>query len=123
MSEQLKNSMTGLRPSMLSLSITSKSALYAAYMPFLKRGGIFLPTNKPYQLGDEVFLLLQLLDDPTKQAIAGKVVWITPGGGTTGKQQGIGIEFGEDETSQALRSKIDTIVGPYLASPRPTHTL
>ena len=35
------------RPSVLSLNINSKSALYAAYMSFLTNGGIFVPTPKP----------------------------------------------------------------------------
>ena len=51
------------RPSVLSLNINSKSALYAAYMPFLRFGGIFIPTTRSYSLGDEVFMLLALMDD------------------------------------------------------------
>ena len=66
------------RPSVLSLAIKEKSALYAAYMPFLTNGGIFVPTNKAYQLGDEIYLILSLMDDPSKYPIAGKVAWITP---------------------------------------------
>ena len=60
------------RPAVLSLSIKEKAALYAAFMPFVKSGGIFVPTNRPYQLGDEVYLILTLLDDPTKIPVAGK---------------------------------------------------
>ena len=52
------------RPSVLSLPIKEKSALYAAYMPFLTNGGIFVPTNKSYKLGDEIYLILSLMDDP-----------------------------------------------------------
>ena len=65
---------------MLSLNIREKAALYAAYMPFLKGGGIFIPTNRQYQLGEEVFMLLSLMDDPQRIAVQGKVVWITPDG-------------------------------------------
>ena len=36
----------------LSLNIKDKSALYAAYMPYVKNGGLFIPTNKQYSLGD-----------------------------------------------------------------------
>ena len=43
------------RQGILSLTIKDKSALYAAYMPFIKGGGLFIPTKKEYQLGDEVF--------------------------------------------------------------------
>ncbi len=70
----------GNRPAVLSLAIKEKAALYAAYMPFLRNGGIFVPTNRPYQLGDEVYLILTLMDDPTKLPVAGKVVWISPAG-------------------------------------------
>ena len=34
------------RQGILSLTIKDKSALYAAYMPFIKNGGLFIPTNK-----------------------------------------------------------------------------
>ena len=40
--------------------------LYAAYMPFIKNGGLFIPTNKSYKLGDEVFMLLNLMDERKK---------------------------------------------------------
>ena len=73
------------RPSVLSLNINSKSALYAAYMSFLTNGGIFVPTPRPYKIGDEVFMLLQLMDDPTRHPVAGTVAWITPHGAQGGK--------------------------------------
>ena len=49
------------RPGMLSLSIKDKASLYASYMPYVKNGGLFIPTNKVYTLGDEVFMLLTLM--------------------------------------------------------------
>ena len=111
------------RPSVLSLNINSKSALYAAYMPFLKRGGIFVPTTKPYQLGDEVFMLLSLMDEPGKLPIAGTVVWITPAGAQGNKTQGIGVQFSDDESGQAARHKIENLLGSHLSASRPTHTV
>ncbi|MDO6806500.1 PilZ domain-containing protein, partial [Wenyingzhuangia sp. 1_MG-2023] len=66
------------RSGILTLTIKDKAVLYGAYMPFLKEGGLFIPTNRSYKLGDEVFLLLKLMDDPEKLPVAGKVVWITP---------------------------------------------
>lgn len=48
----------GPRNGILSLTIKDKSVLYAAYMPFIRNGGLFIPTNKNYKLGDEVFMLL-----------------------------------------------------------------
>ena len=57
------------RPSVLSLNINSKSALYAAYLSFLTNGGIFVPTPKPYKIGDEVFMLLQLMDEERPRVV------------------------------------------------------
>ncbi len=111
------------RPSVLSLAIKEKAALYAAYMPFLKNGGIFLPTQKPYALGDEIYLILALMDDPNKYPIAGKVAWITPAGANNNKAQGIGVHFPDDESGQKARLRIEEILGAALRSSRATHTL
>jgi type IV pilus assembly protein PilZ len=46
----------GARQGILSLTIKDKNALYAAYLQFVKNGGLFIPTTKGYQLGDEVFM-------------------------------------------------------------------
>ena len=108
---------------MLSLAIKEKAALYAAYMPFLKHGGMFVPTQKPYKIGDEIYLLLTLMDDPNKYAIAGKVVWITPAGAANNKTQGIGVHFPDDETGTRTRLRIEEILGAALRSSRATHTL
>lgn len=113
----------GARPSVLSLNISSKSALYAAYMPFLVNGGIFVPTPKTYTLGDEVFVLLQLLDDPTKHPVAATVAWITPAGAQGGKTRGVGLHFSSDEAGKSLRSRIETILAGMIGSNRPSHTL
>jgi type IV pilus assembly protein PilZ len=111
------------RPGVLSLNIREKAALYAAYMPFLKGGGIFIPTSRTYALGEEVFMLLSLMDDPNRIAVQGKVVWITPEGVQGSRTQGIGVQFTLDETGASARATIERILGESLASSRPTHTL
>jgi type IV pilus assembly protein PilZ len=113
----------GAKPSVLSLNINSKSALYAAYMPFLKRGGLFVPTSRSYALGDEIFMLLTLMDEPSRLPVAGSVVWITPDGSQGNKTQGIGVQFSGDESGQLVRQKIESILGGHLSSSRGTHTL
>ncbi|MGH8751949.1 MAG: PilZ domain-containing protein, partial [Burkholderiales bacterium] len=110
------------RPGVLSLNIREKSALYAAYMPSLKNGGIFIPTNKPYRIGDDVFMLLTLLEENNKLPVTGKVVWVTPAGAQGNKTQGIGVQFNSDESGIAARTKIEGVLGAYLQSSRPTHT-
>ncbi len=111
------------RPGVLSLNIRERAALYAAYMPFLKGGGIFIPTSRSYAIGEEVFMLLSLMDDPNRIAVQGKVVWITPEGVQGNRTQGIGVQFTQDETGAAARQTIEKILGETLSSSRPTHTL
>jgi type IV pilus assembly protein PilZ len=119
----MPNGAGGGRPAVLSLSIKEKAALYAAYMPYLKNGGIFVPTNRPYNIGDEVYLILTLLDDPTRLPVAGKVVWISPSGGGASKTPGIGVHFPADESGIMARRRIEDALGAALRSSRPTHTI
>lgn len=112
----------GGRPAVLSLAIKEKAALYAAYMPYLRNGGIFVPTSRTYSLGDEVYLILTLMDDPTKIPVAGKVVWVTPASGSQ-RQPGIGVHFPGDESGATAKKRIEDLLGSALKSARPTHTV
>jgi type IV pilus assembly protein PilZ len=112
----------GVRPSVISLAIREKAALYAAYMPFLQGGGLFVPTSRVANLGDDLYLILTLVDDATKFAVPGKVVWITPHG-STGRQQGLGIQFARNDAGEQVRAKIEELIGGALKSSRPTHTV
>lgn len=111
------------RSAVLSLNINSKSALYAAYMPMLKNGGIFIPTTRVYTVGDEVSMLLTLMDDPSKLALVGTVAWVTPAGAQNSKAQGIGVHFRNDPNGIEARKKIEGLLGGVLNSSRPTHTM
>lgn len=112
-----------VRPGVLSLSIKEKSALFAAYMPFIKGGGLFIPTNKSYKMGEEVFMLLTLMDDPARLPVSGKVVWLTPSGAHGGRTQGVGVQFAFNESGKAAQNKIEGFLGGSLKSVRPTHTM
>jgi len=110
------------KPGVLSLTIKDKNALYAAYMPFVKNGGLFIPTARKYKLGEEVFMLLSLMGGNDKIPVAGRVVWITPPGAQGQKHAGVGIQFNQKDSGPA-RNKIETLLGGALKSSRPTHTL
>ena len=110
------------RQGILSLTIRDKSALYAAYMPFVNGGGLFIPTKKNYRLGEEVFMLLTLMEETEKIPVAGKIVWITPQGAQGNRAAGIGVQFSEQDDG-AARNKIETYLAGTLESERPTHTL
>ena len=112
----------GGRPSVLSLNIREKNALYAAYMPQLKNGGIFIPTARTHRLGDEVFMLVSLPDETGKIPISGKVVWITPTDAQGKRAQGVGIQFSADEAGQLAKKKIEGLLAGMLDSSKITHT-
>ena len=105
----------------LSLTIKDRTVLYAAYMPFLRNGGLFIPTNKRFALGEEVFVLLALMDEAEKIPINGTVVWVTPKGAQGNRQAGIGVQF--SEAGFAAATKIEEHLGTGLVSDRPTHTM
>ena len=109
------------RNGILSLTIRDKAVLYSAYMPFLENGGLFVPTNKAYTVGDEVFMLLTLMDEPEKIPIAGRVVWVTPRAAQGNRTAGIGVQFSEQDA--AANTRIENHLAGSLGSDRPTHTM
>jgi type IV pilus assembly protein PilZ len=111
------------RQGILSLAIKDKNSLYNAYMPFIKGGGIFVPTVKRYNIGDEVFILLTLLDDKDRLPVAGRVCWITPPGAQGNRTAGIGVQFNESAEGEQVRGKIETILAGVLSADKPTHTM
>jgi type IV pilus assembly protein PilZ len=110
------------RPGMLSLSIKDKASLYAAYMPYVTNGGLFIPTTKQYDLGDEVFMLLTLMEDNERLPVAGKIIWITPQGAQGNRSAGIGVQFSFQDKG-ATRNKIETHLAGAMKSDRITHTM
>lgn len=106
----------------LSFAIADTAQLYAQYMSFVENGGLFVPTPKPYKIGDEVFMLITLLDEAEKLPVAGKVVWITPNGAQGNRRAGIGVQFNGQDDGLA-KNKIETYLAGALESDRTTHTM
>ena len=111
------------RPSVVQLAIKEKGALYAAYIPLFTEGGMFIPTTRDYQLGEDIYVLLTLPEDTQRYPIAGRVAWVTPAKAQGGRTQGVGIRFPADEKSKQLKHKIEEILGSALASDKPTQTI
>ncbi|HZW75783.1 MAG TPA: PilZ domain-containing protein [Caldimonas sp.] len=111
------------RPSVIQLVFRERGALYAAYMPMFSEGGIFVPTTRDYRLGEDIYLLLSLPDDPQRYPVAGKVGWITPANASGGRTQGVGVRFPNDEKSRALRARIEEALGTTISSVKPTQTI
>lgn len=105
---------------LMSLTIRDVKGLHQAYMPFIKGGGLFIPTIKKFRLGDDLFLRLTLMDEPDVLPISGKVVWITPSGAQGGKVAGVGIQI--NDPTDALRNKFETLLAGANTA-LPSHTL
>lgn len=116
MAEQ-KNQSQGV----LSFALKDKNALYVSYMPFVINGGIFIPTTREYEMGQEVFLLLNLMTEVERFPINGKVIWKTPVGSDGYRSAGIGVQFGAEDV--AVKNKIETYLAGTLESERPTYTM
>jgi type IV pilus assembly protein PilZ len=110
------------KPGLLTLTIKDKSALYLAYMPFVKNGGLFIPTNSNYRLGDEVFMLLNLMGEDEKLPVAGRVIWVTPKGAQGKRTAGIGVQFSEQDRGQTQK-KIENYLAGALSGDKATHTM
>lgn len=106
----------------LSLSIKDKNSLYMAYMPFVKNGGLFVPTQKPYRIGDEVFMLLSLMEEKERMPVAGRIIWVTPPRAQGNRTPGIGVQF-DPKDGGATRNKIEGLLAGSLQADRPTHTM
>jgi type IV pilus assembly protein PilZ len=111
------------RPSVIQLAIKEKSALYAAYIPLFGTGGLFIPTSRDYQLGDPVYVLISLPDDPQRYPVAGKVAWVTPAKAVSNRIQGVGVLFPDDEKARALKLKMEALLVGMLTSERSTQTI
>ena len=123
MSTSQLSGLSGPRPSVIQLAIREKAALYAAYIPMFAEGGIFIPSDRDYRLGDDVYVLITLPEDHQRYPVAGKVAWITPARASGNRTQGVGVRFPNDEKSVQLKARIEQILGSALGSDRPTQTI
>jgi type IV pilus assembly protein PilZ len=111
------------KPRVLQLAIKEKPALYASYIPFFAEGGIFVPTPHDYRLGEGVYLLLTIVDDPQRYPVEGKVAWINPANAANHRPQGIGVRFPADDKAKQLKVRIEELLGAAEASNKPTNTI
>ena len=107
----------------LSLTINDRQALYRSYMPFISGGGLFVPSTKKFSLGDEVFLLLTVMEFEERLPIPGKVVWITPQGASGNRKAGIGVQFAETQDGAHARTVIESHLATQLKSNKSTYTM
>lgn len=108
--------------SAIPLRFKNLDQLYKSYMPFLKNGGLFIPTRKRYLMGQELTMKVQLPEDNESLSVAGIVSWVNTENAMGHKKQGVGVEF-TDGNGIALRAKIDALLSDKQDSEMSTYTL
>ena len=105
----------------LSVEIKTEDALYEHYMPFVQGGGVFVPTKKNYELGDDIFFLLSIYLRPEPIPMTGKVVWVTHKGSASFKQEGVGVQLSPEQ--EDLKVDIEQALPGTVHSHKPTLTM
>lgn len=72
-----------VKPSnIVRVDIDDADGLYAAYMPFITNGGLFVHADRlahmNCDLGTDIYLLLQLKAENERLPVHGRVVWLSP---------------------------------------------
>ena len=91
---------------LVTLAINDVHQLQSWYMPFITNGGLFLQGNHDYQLGDQFFLLLDLLDEIEQIPVAVKVIWVAASGVKNPHKPGVGVQF--TDADNVAKDKIET---------------
>ncbi|WP_440904009.1 PilZ domain-containing protein [Catenovulum sp. SX2] len=105
----------------LVLEFNNVHALYKCYMSFIKEGGLFVVTNRKYEMGHSLALNVLLPNAIEPIVVTGRVCWVTPPASHSSAPQGVGVAFIDDK--HQLKDRIETILGPMLNSAEPTYTL
>ena len=51
---------------MMALQLKDPTLLYNCYMPFLEHGGLFVPTEDVFSLGEDILLAVEIADYPKR---------------------------------------------------------
>lgn len=113
----------GGRQSILNVALADDGALYNAYMPFIKGGGLFAQTPHRLPLGQPVFMMVTLPGSAEKMPVSGKVCWLTPVGAQGNRPAGVGVQFDDTPEGSQLKNKIESLLAGRLESDKATFTM
>lgn len=108
------------RHDVLNVRIEDDASLQSAYMPFVTGGGLFIPAEGEFNLGEEIFVLLELSEVKDPLPIAGKVIWVTPESASREWMRGVGLQFSQDD--QGVKELIESrlALGDFVENPSAT---
>lgn len=110
---------------MMSLRLESKPIIYASYMSFLEHGGVFIPSNDKFSMGEEILLVLELAGPgkTEKLFIKSNVCWINANPSASGRPKGIGVAFSGDDSGVKAKTIIEELLSGLLHIDRATYTM
>ena len=114
---------TDLPGKLLNLTIPDKTELYRSYLSFFKHGGLFVPTEDRFNMGEEVLLVVNLPEHNEPKYLRTQVGWINRTASATGQAKGIGLAFGKDAVAVETKQAIEDLLPGLLLNDRPTYTL
>lgn len=105
----------------VNFPIRELASLQACYMPFVLGGGLFIPSNRPTNLGDDVFVVTSLPESSERIPLTGKVIWIS-NRSSSAHPAGFAIQLLGDE-GKKFKDAAEKLLTGLLNSERPTFTI
>lgn len=114
--------MPGRGGGILNYQVKDIAMLYASYLPFVKNGGIFIPSNQIKSLGEDVFVAITLPGSNQRMPLNGKVVWINQKP-QANRPQGFAVQFGTDAAGLQMKNEVERLLAGKIDSPQGTFTM
>lgn len=106
----------------ITCNIGDIETLYQSYLPFVANGGVFIPSARVHQLGEEVFVAVTLPDSSERYPLNGKVIWINHK--TVGSRPaGFAVQFGSDPNGERIKNEVERLLAGRLESAQATYTM
>ncbi len=106
----------------LTCHIENLNVLYASYLPFVKNGAVFVPSERIHELGSDVFVAVTLPGSSERMPLNGKVVWVNHKS-QAGRPAGFAVQFGTDEVGLRLKNEMERLLAGKTDSEQSTYTM
>jgi type IV pilus assembly protein PilZ len=95
------------------------NTFFADYAKNISKGGTFIRTSKPLEIGTEFVFVLSIPGQPEQLRLSGEVMWTIEEGDTTGERpagMGIRFRFVDDSERKALEEFVGRLMADKLGS-------
>lgn len=110
------------RGGILTCHIENIETLYASYLSFVNNGALFVPSNQPQKLGDEVFIAVTLPNSSERLPMNGKVVWVNAKS-QGGRPAGFAVQIGTDIAGQRIKNEVERLLAGRIDGLQSTYTM